>query len=117
MAVTRLTAFTDTTEQTVTAARAYVKGIRVFNPARTATGMWVQLFNLANPTPGTDLADIVIYCPFATSNTSSFAVTFPRIYFDTAITAFASDTNGGSASAWVSSGNTGYSVEVYWERA
>jgi len=114
MAVTVTTTFVDTTSVVVTAARAYLKGVSVYNSARTATAGWLSLYNEA-ATPGTTEPTMVLYCPFATSNTSVFRFTFPRILFGTTIEVFFSDTSPVDASAW--NAGTGARVEVYWERA
>ena len=114
MAVARLSAFADTTEQTVSSVAAYLSGVFVYNPARTATDGWIEIWNAANPTPGTTEPDVILYIPFAASNRDSFRFNFPRILFGTAITAFFNDTSPLDVSAWNGSAATGYYVDVYY---
>jgi len=117
MAVTRMVAFEDTTEQIVFAGACILKGVYVDNPARTATEGWIELYDASGVTPGTTEPDIILWCPWNVNNVSSLRFTFPRIRFATGMEAFYNDTTPIDASAWNGTAATGYAVHVYWERA
>jgi len=115
MAKTTLTAFADTTSQEVYSAAAYVTGVYVTNHAATATDGWINLVDGAY-TAGTTVIDISLYVPWALDiNRRTYRFSLPRIKFATSIQAFYSDTSHVDASAWSSTGLTGYEVVVYFE--
>jgi len=104
MALFRATVFTDNTEQTVSATAAYVKSIRLYRPRDPATDAFLRLWDAVNPVPGADASDVTIpivragVAP-ATSRTQPVVVVFPGsgLLFQTAVTAFVSQTPAGGA--------------------
>jgi len=100
MALTEFTgAWTDTTEQTVLAAGpARVTGIEVDANIAQSAVCFVQLFDNADPTPGTTVPDLVFKINALSTNAKrKNKVQFPGgVYFGTAITCFVSTTGSGA---------------------
>lgn len=113
MAVTVISTWADTTEQTVYSAAAYLKGVFASNPGLTATEGWILLYDGGTVTPGTTVPDLVLWVPWNNMNKTTFRFELPRLYFATNIQAFHCDTSGNNASAW--NGGTGSRLEFYFE--
>ena len=115
MAVSRTTSFSDTTEVAATTAAAYPKGVFVsITRSATAADVFVQLWDVANPTPGTTSPDASCYIPSASITGGKFTYRFPlpRTYWANGITYFASTTVGGATASTIID-----AVQVYYEPA
>jgi hypothetical protein len=106
MAVSRTTTFSDTTEILARNGLSRLSAIRAYPGA--SANYWVQVWNAANPTPGTTPPDIQF--PVYTTRREPMLVIFDKIVLD-AVSYFASTAaSGGTATT-----NTGIAVEVYYE--
>jgi hypothetical protein len=115
MAQSRTTVFSDTTEIAATTARAYLKGVFAsINPSATLADVFVQLWDVANPTPGSTAPDIALYIPQGalSGGKYTFRWEFPRTYCVNGITYFAATAAGGGTASTIID-----AVEVYYELA
>lgn len=114
MAVTRVTTYTDTTEEQVRTGRTLVQAIEVEVDPSSSAEVYVQLYNVANPTPGTTAPNAVIPIPpVARDSKRKRKVVFAGgLAFDTALSFFTSTTHDG-ATAPTGADAPEY-VAVYW---
>ena len=102
MAVATFTTWADTTEQTVLAAACRVTAIEIARHAEQANEVYLQLFDVANPTPGTTAPRMVLPVPTVAvagggNSPHIYKYIFPGgLRFGTACTAFCSTTDDGA---------------------
>ena len=113
MAVSSATSWADTTEISASATAARLKAV-VFTPISGAAGeVFIQLWDVANPTPGTTAPRHVIAVPIFTGVPRRRKVIFPGGFpFATALTWFVSTTHDGATAATTDAPSV---VDIYFE--
>ena len=113
MAVSRATSWADDTEVSASATGARLKAV-VFTAISGAAGeAFIQLWDVADPTPGTTAPRLVIAVPVFTGVPRRRKVIFPGGFpFATALTWFVSTTHDGATAATTTAPS---SVDLYFE--
>ena len=101
MAVSSATSWADTTEVVASSTATRLKSVVIRCNPDSAADSSVQLWNHANPTPGTTAPDFAILVPSAAKmgRELKLNVPFGGIYCDTGLTWFVSTTAGGGTAA------------------
>ena len=113
MAVSSATTWTDTTEISASATAARLKAVAFTAISGAANEVFIQLWDVVNPTPGTTAPRHVIAIPIFTGVPRRTKVVFPGGFpFATAITWFVSTTHDGATAATADAPGV---VDIYFE--